>query len=131
MEDRAFVFTDNFHEKVLNEDLPPQIDIPYVCSLTPSIRLIVKMGQHYGEKIRKLIEDTVLQIDGNHEVKISLKDNPDNRGNYRVMRQVDIMGPKGQVVFKIFAWWNKVQDRWHMLMELPHETVWETGGTNT
>ena len=76
------------------------------------------------ERVARMVEGIVEDIDGNEEVAASLK--IEFGGDAGVMRQVDIRpNPNGPVMFKSFVTWDSDRELWLVFIEGALENHWE------
>ena len=96
--------------------------IRYIASFSIGMRLLKQsIPIQSSERLFQLIEDTILQFDEDSELKKSIKS---SLLNYENFRQCDIKSGD-YVMVKTFLGWNKEQDCWHVLVELPTENEFE------
>ena len=98
-------------------------ELAYVVSLSKLMRLRLSFDD-ISEQLNKLGKEIAETFENNPELNENLKN--DLKG----MRQLDVKDHNGTIIYKTFTMWNTEQNCWHVLMELPTETVWEDGISN-
>jgi len=106
---------------------PPKTDFPYpfVCSLSPPLRIVANTSPRIKNLIREQCKGAVKYFEESKELCLSLKV-PQPHG--RIMRQFDLKtNADGPIVLKFFMSWDGYNDRWFVFVEGPNEEYWEDG----